>query len=128
MAPSGPGHALTAQPQLATRRGSRRDARPGRAGERLDFDGGPEGRLPRGDRNVDVDVATLHPESRMRLESHPQEQVAGGTVADAPAPLAGEPDALAVPHASGDVDVVVAAVAERALRPPPGGGPPQATA
>src|SRR6185369_7845620 len=82
---------------------------------------GAQRRFPGRDREVDLEVAAVKPEARVRPEADAQEQVAGPGSARAAA-LPREPDDLAVADAARDVDFVVAAVGERDLALAAAGG------
>src|SRR3954452_13177941 len=112
------GVALAAQAQPPAARRARRNLHAALAVERLDLDLGPERRLPRRHRQVDVEVAAIQPKARVPADAHAQEEVARGAAADARPALTGEPDALAVADAARDVDLEVAPVAEREAPPP----------
>ena len=75
--PRGFGHALAAQPQPAAARRAGRHADLRLAAGRVDRDGRAERRLPRRQRQLDVDVAALDPVARVRRDPHDQVQVAG---------------------------------------------------
>src|SRR4051794_5711743 len=112
------GVALAAQAQPPAARRARRNLHAALAVERLDLDLGPERRLPRRHRQVDVEVAAIQPKARVPADAHAQEEVARGAAADARPALAGEPDALAVADAARDVDFEVAPVVEGEAPPP----------
>ena len=88
--------ATAPQPQPPPARRPRRHLHLGLAAGRVDRDRRAEGRLPRGQRQVDVDVAALDPVPGVRREAHDQVEVAGRRRRRALAALAGQPDALAV--------------------------------
>ena len=113
MAAAGTRHALAAQPQLAAAGRARRD--PHLA---VPVSVGTSTAAPSAASHGVTGRSTYRsrPSTRKRgcgLDPDAQVEVAGGAAAASPAALAGEPDALAVADAGRDVDLEVAAVAER---------------
>ena len=108
------GQALAAEPQPATARGAGRHLDPGAAVERRHGHLRAERRLPRRDRQIDVQVASL--DAKARDAARGGRAGTGRRAGPPPAPgaaLPGQPDPLAVAHAARDLDLEVAPVAER---------------
>ena len=72
--------------------------------------------------SVGANVAAVHLEPRMRLQSDAQKQVPGRAATETRSALPGQPDALAVTDAGWNLDLVIPAVPQRDLAPPAGRG------
>src|SRR5690606_31950056 len=96
------GQAATGQPQLAAAAGAGGHLEVHRAGERGHLHRGAPGRLPRGERQVYVQVVPRHPVEGVGLQLDVQVEVAVGPAVQALAALAREAQAVPVRHAPGD--------------------------
>src|SRR5580658_4439442 len=111
------GKSPSTEPQPPAAGRARRDADPGGAGGGVYRNGGPERRVGRRDRDVDIEIVIATPaEAWMRLQRDAQEQIAGRTAPPALGSLSGQADQLPVTNAGGKVDGDLTAVQRQ---PPP---------
>src|SRR3984957_11719684 len=87
------GESPSPEPQPPAAGRARRDPDPGGPGRGFHRGGGPERRLGRCDREVDVKIVIATPaEAWMGLQCDPQEQIAGRTAPASVAPSLGQAD------------------------------------
>src|SRR5512140_2907427 len=96
LAAAGPGQALLPEAQLASRRGARRDLEVHGAGQRRHLYRRAERRLPRRERQVEIEVVVGHAEQAMGMKHDVDVQVPVAPAIDALAALPAQAKALAV--------------------------------